>query len=77
MSRMWAKTRSGRQKTTLSERDCFLTTGGMGTMGYALPAAIGAKLAAPGRQVVAVCGDGAFQMSMMELATMNQHGVPG
>lgn len=34
----------------------FLTTGGMGTMGYALPAAIGAKLAAPGRQVVAVCG---------------------
>ncbi|WP_066460234.1 biosynthetic-type acetolactate synthase large subunit [Anaerotruncus rubiinfantis] len=54
----------------------FLTTGGMGTMGYALPAAIGAKLAAPGRQVVAVCGDGAFQMSMMELATMNQHGVP-
>lgn len=54
----------------------FLTTGGMGTMGYALPAAIGAKLAAPGRQVVAVCGDGAFQMSMMELATANQHGVP-
>lgn len=45
-------------------------------MGYALPAAIGAKLAAPGRQVVAVCGDGAFQMSMMELATANQHGVP-
>lgn len=53
----------------------FLTTGGMGTMGYALPAAVGAKLADPGRQVVAVCGDGAFQMAMMELATANQHGV--
>ena len=54
----------------------FLTTGGMGTMGYALPAAIGAKLAAPDRQVIASCGDGAFQMSMMELATVNQHQIP-
>ncbi|MCI8493749.1 biosynthetic-type acetolactate synthase large subunit [Anaerotruncus sp.] len=53
----------------------FLTTGGMGTMGYALPAAIGARLAAPERQVAAVCGDGAFQMEMMELATANQHDV--
>ena len=40
----------------------FLTTGGMGTMGYSIPAAIGAKMADPSRQVVAVCGDGAFQM---------------
>lgn len=48
----------------------FLTSGGLGTMGYALPAALGAKLAKPGRQVVAVCGDGAFQMSMCELATV-------
>ena len=54
----------------------FLTSGGMGTMGYALPAAIGAKLAKPKRQVVAVCGDGSFQMSMCELATANQFGVP-
>ncbi|MGN1159088.1 MAG: biosynthetic-type acetolactate synthase large subunit [Lachnospiraceae bacterium] len=54
----------------------FLTSGGMGTMGYSIPAAIGAKLAAPDRQVVAVCGDGSFQMSMMELATMRQHHVP-
>ena len=45
-------------------------------MGYSIPAAIGAKLAAPDRQVVAVCGDGSFQMSMMELATMRQHHVP-
>ncbi len=53
----------------------FLTSGGMGVMGYSLPAAIGAKLAKPHRQVVAVCGDGSFQMQMCELATACQHGV--
>jgi acetolactate synthase-1/2/3 large subunit len=53
----------------------FMTSGGMGTMGYSLPAAIGAKLAAPERNVLAVCGDGSLQMSMMELATAVQHGV--
>ena len=52
----------------VKERGKFLTTGGMGTMGYSIPAALGAKLAAPERQVVAVCGDGSFQMSMSELA---------
>lgn len=54
----------------------FLTSGGMGTMGYSIPAAMGAKLAAKDRQVIAVCGDGSFQMSMMELATMRQHDIP-
>ena len=54
----------------------FLTSGGMGTMGYSVPAALGAKLGAPDRQVVAVCGDGGFQMTMMELATMKQYNVP-
>lgn len=53
----------------------FLTSGGMGTMGYSLPAAIGAKLASPESQVVAICGDGSFQMQMMELATAVQHGI--
>lgn len=53
----------------------FLTSGGMGTMGYSLPAAQGAKIACPSRQVFAVCGDGSFQMQMIELATMVQHGV--
>lgn len=53
----------------------FLTTGGMGTMGYSLPAAVGAAAALPGRQIVAVCGDGAFHMSMMELATIRQYGL--
>lgn len=54
----------------------FLTTGGMGTMGYSIPAAMGAKLADRSKQVIAVCGDGSFQMSMMELATMRQFNVP-
>lgn len=54
----------------------FLTSGGMGTMGYSIPAAMGAKLADRSRQVIAVCGDGSFQMSMMELATMSQYRIP-
>lgn len=54
----------------------FLTSGGMGTMGYSIPAAMGAKLADRNRQVIAVCGDGSFQMSMMELATMSQYRIP-
>jgi acetolactate synthase-1/2/3 large subunit len=54
----------------------FLTTGGMGTMGYSIPAAIGAKMCQPDKQVVAVCGDGAFQMAMNELATARVNDVP-
>lgn len=57
------------------KRGRFLTTGGFGTMGYSIPAALGAKMAVPERQVLAVCGDGSFQMSMMELATMVQYGI--
>lgn len=48
----------------------FLTTGGMGTMGYSIPAAIGAKFARPERDVIVICGDGSFQMSLNELATI-------
>ena len=54
----------------------FLTSGGMGTMGYSIPAAIGAKAACPARTVVAVCGDGAFQMMMNELSTAQGHDLP-
>lgn len=60
----------------IKEHQRFMTSGGMGTMGYAIPAALGAKLADSKRQVVASCGDGGFQMSMMELATMAQQDVP-
>lgn len=59
----------------LTEEGRFLTSGGMGTMGYAYPAAVGAKTADKSREVVAVCGDGSFQMCFMELATAVQHGI--
>ena len=52
-----------------------ITSGGLGTMGFALPAAIGAKFGAPHRPVVAVIGDGGFQMTIQELGTIMQTGV--
>lgn len=48
----------------------FMTSGGLGTMGYSIPAAIGAKIADPSRQSVVINGDGSFQMSMNELAAI-------
>ena len=52
-----------------------ITSGGLGTMGFALPAAIGAKMGAPEREVVAIVGDGSFQMTIQELGTIMQTGV--
>ncbi len=56
--------------------DSFITSGGLGTMGFALPAAIGAKVAAPNREVIAIIGDGSFQMNIQELATLFQEQIP-
>lgn len=53
----------------------FLTTGGLGTMGYSLPAALGAYVADPGQQSVVVCGDGSFQMFENELSTLRNLGA--
>jgi acetolactate synthase-1/2/3 large subunit len=53
-----------------------VTSGGAGTMGFALPAAIGAKLAMPKKQVVAVIGDGGYQMTIQELGTIMQYKIP-
>jgi len=53
-----------------------ITSGGLGTMGFALPAAIGAKMAAPEREVVAIIGDGGYQMTIQELGTIFQNKVP-
>jgi acetolactate synthase I/II/III large subunit len=53
----------------------LITSGGLGTMGFALPAAIGAKFAMPGSEVWAVVGDGGFQMTMSELATIVQEKI--
>ena len=54
----------------------FLNSGGLGTMGYAVPAAMGAKFGAPERQVWAIDGDGCFQMTNQELATCSIEGAP-
>jgi acetolactate synthase-1/2/3 large subunit len=53
-----------------------VTSGGAGTMGFALPAAIGAKLAKPQNEVIAVIGDGGFQMTVQELGTIMQYEIP-
>ena len=52
-----------------------VTSGGLGTMGFALPAAIGAKMANPGKQVIAIIGDGGFQMTLQELGTIMQNNI--
>ena len=53
----------------------FITSGGLGTMGYGLPAGIGAKIAKPEENVVVISGDGSFQMNMQELGTIKQNKV--
>ncbi|WP_430909396.1 biosynthetic-type acetolactate synthase large subunit [Maribacter sp. 2-571] len=59
-----------------SESKSNITSGGLGTMGFALPAAIGAKMGAMDREVVAVIGDGGYQMTIQELGVIFQHQVP-
>lgn len=54
----------------------FLTSGGLGTMGYGLPAAIGAKVAHPDKQVFSISGDGSIQMNIQELATAVENNIP-
>lgn len=62
---MWAA-----QHFVVREPQTFLTSGGLGTMGYGFPAAIGARLAAPDKRVICITGDGSFQMNIQELATV-------
>lgn len=57
-------------------RRSFITSGGLGTMGFGLPAAIGAAFARPGETVVCVAGDGSIQMNIQELATLYKHQLP-
>jgi len=54
----------------------FITSGGLGTMGFGLPAAIGAQLANPASLVLNITGDGSFQMNLQELATCREHNIP-
>jgi len=68
---MWAA-----QSLEVDEHQHFLTSGGMGSMGFSLPAAIGACLAATRKPVVQVCGDGGMQMNIQELQTIVHHQLP-
>lgn len=71
LSQMWTANYFG-----FSSPRRFITSGGLGTMGYALPAAMGAALGDPEATVVAITGDGAFQMNVQELATCAYYGIP-
>jgi len=53
----------------------LVTSGGLGTMGFALPAGIGAKIGRPDDEVWVICGDGGFQMTIQELGTLAQEGI--
>ncbi len=53
----------------------WVSSGGLGTMGFGLPAAVGVKMALPHEQVVCISGDGSFQMNLQELGTIAQHGI--
>lgn len=70
-NQMWAT-----QFLELNENKQLLTSGGLGTMGYGLPAAIGAKLGNPYKDVIAVCGDGGIQMNIQEIATAVVYELP-
>lgn len=60
----------------LTSKKMFLTSGGLGTMGYGFPAAIGAKLGNPDKGVIAICGDGGMQMNIQEMATAVVYELP-
>ncbi len=68
---MWAA-----QRQRAGDPRDFLTSAGLGAMGFGLPAAIGAQFAHPGREVIAVVGDGGFQMALAELATLRRYDLP-
>ncbi len=68
---MWAA-----QYMRFSEPRSFITSGGLGAMGFCLPAAVGAKLGAPDRTVILIAGDGGLQMTMQELGTAAEQKLP-
>ena len=68
---MWAA-----QYFTYKNPDSIVTSGGAGTMGFGLPAAIGAQIGAPDKKVVLIVGDGGFQMTLQELMMIKQYNLP-
>jgi acetolactate synthase-1/2/3 large subunit len=70
-NQMWAA-----QYYRFNHPNQFITSGGLGTMGFGLPAAIGAQMACPQKTVVDIAGDGSIQMNIQEMATAVQYGLP-
>lgn len=70
-NQMWAA-----QYYHFDRPNCFITSGGLGCMGFGLPAAIGAQIACPDKVVVDIAGDGSIQMNIQEMATAVQYNVP-
>lgn len=70
-NQMWAA-----QYYHFDEPNCFITSGGLGVMGFGLPAAIGAQIARPDKLVVDIAGDGSIQMNIQEMATAVQYNLP-
>ena len=68
---MWAA-----QHYACTEANSFITSGGLGSMGFEVPAAMGAQVGKPDRVVWSICGDGGFQMTMCELATIVENNIP-
>jgi len=68
---MWAA-----QYFWFDKPNSFVTSGGLGTMGFEIPAAMGVQAAKPNELVWAICGDGGFQMTLQELATVAEYGWP-
>jgi len=68
---MWAA-----QTMSFNHPSQFITSGGLGTMGFGIPAAIGAQISAPNTQVITVSGDGSFMMNVQELATIKRYQLP-
>ena len=68
---MWAA-----QHFTFTEPNSWISSGGLGTMGFEVPSAIGVQMGNPNKLVWSICGDGGFQMTMMELATAKENNLP-
>ena len=66
----------GSQSLVIKKAQRFLTEGGMASIGSALPMAIGASFAQPKRQIIAITGDGGFQLNIQELQTVYHHHLP-